>query len=120
MDLGFYAQFQVLHDGTGRHLGGLYPPLVVDNELTEFYRNNVAERPLHRRLQLDGGDANDVGAVWMMPLGGPVDPVTMSQVLPVLVQALDAGQSVMLHADRQETLDHAGIWAGLCVGGGNA
>ncbi len=120
MELGFYAKFQVLHDGAGQHLGGIYPPLMVNNELTDFYRNNVAERPLHRRLQLDGGDANDVGAVWMMPLGGTLDPVTLSQVLPVLVQALDAGQLVILHADRQATIDRAGIWAALCVGGGNA
>jgi hypothetical protein len=101
------AELEDLYDGTtGRHLGGIYPPLLADGALTETYAGCTSTRPaqlLIYRAAVCPAPAQSLALVWMAPAGS--NPLAVSPaVLPYLVQALDAGASVKLHASSDEAI----------------
>ena len=113
------ADYEELYDGTGRHLAGIHPPIMVNSVLTPVYAAKTAARPASRHVCGPAGPAPTLGLVWMMPVAP--NPLALSpQTLARIVHTLDHGQSVMLHADTQEALDTVGHWIGLMLGGGHA
>ena len=113
------ADYEELYDGNGRHLAGIYPPLLANSALTPAYAVQTAARPASRHICGPDGPAPTLGLVWMVPV--PPNPLVLSpQTWGRIVHTLDHGQSVMLHADSQEALDTVGNWIGLMLGGGHA
>lgn len=109
-----------LYDGAGTHHANLFPPLMVGNELTDAYRHQKGLRPACCKLAVSPEAEECLGLVWMAPLdlspAGPFQP----EVVARLVTALDAGQMVLVHADRQDTADCIATVVSLFVGGGHA
>ncbi len=97
-----------LFDGAGQHLGGIYPPLAIDNVLTAVHDECLATRPV--QLLVHGPECEfprqQIGLVWMMPLH--TDPLMAAlNVAPWLVYALDAGMSVQVHASSDQAIAEA-------------
>ena len=112
-------ELEELYDGDGRHLGGVYPPLMVNRTLTPEYAIKTAARPVCRHVHGLAGPAERLGLVWMLPV--PSNPLSLSpQTWAALVHTLDQGQSVVMHADSNEALNAADYWISLVLGGGHA
>ena len=109
-----------LYDGTGQHVGGLYPPIMVNWVLTDAYAAKCAERPVNRLIFADEAMAyTALGFVWMAPV--PSLPLAMSDyVRGALVQALDNGQSIIVHADTEYAVHKACWLVSIMSGGGHA
>lgn len=123
--LALPARMEALYDSTGQHLGGVYPPLMVDGVLTPAYAGCLSTRPAELLIyQVDVCPApwESLGLVWMMPtLPEGTNPLAASPaVLPYLVQVLDAGCSVKLHAARPAEIEAVRAGVGLWLGGGRA
>ena len=109
---------QHLYDGNGVHHAGLYPPLMIENQLTEAYNQEKALRPEASKVEKNDGSA--LALVWMIPVGlSPAGPVS-SDMIGALVHAVDAGNAVVLHADQQETVAAMARLVSAFVGGGHA
>ena len=110
-----------LYDETGRHLGGLYQSLMVDGRLTPAHTAVMACRPVQRLFwdyRTCSDPASNLALVWAMSLD-PNPLATGWGVIPYLVQVLDAGQSVQLHAAGEDEINRlCAVLAGL-VGGGH-
>ncbi len=108
-----------LYNGAGQHLGGVFPPLMVGQVLTDHHRAMVADRP--NQLVLGGGPNphSCLGLVWMAPI--PFNPLLLSSyVLGSIVHALDAGQAVLIHADCEAAIQTTVDQVAPMVGGGHA
>ena len=110
---------QHLYDGNGVHHAGLYPPLMVENQLTEAYNQEKALRPEARKVAKQD-DAGELALVWMVPVGLPPSGPVASEMVAALVYAVDAGNVIILHADRQDTASAMAILVSAFVGGGHA
>ena len=116
------ADMEALYDASGCHLGGIYSPLMVDGKLTETHAGCLATRPAERLIwygALCSAPTEHLALVWMAPVG--VNPLVVSPaVLPYLVQALDAGTSVQLHASSEEAINATCAALSPLLGGGHA
>ena len=113
---------QGLYDASGCHLGGLYEPLMVDGQLTGALAVMRAARPAERLIWHNLGCQNpqaDLGLLWAMPATPNPLAVTLG-VLGYLVAAIDAGQSVKLHAVDEAAIDTVCAQVAPMVGGGHA
>ena len=110
-----------LFDSAGLHLGGVYPPLVVDNVLTSAHARCVSTRPAQLLIHGPACDAprQRIGLVWMMPADRDAFMAAM-QVAPWLVYALDAGWSVQVHAASEAAIAEAWMVMSAMTGGGHA
>ena len=111
-----------LYDGTGRHHVDAYPPLMVENQLTADFAKEKALRPYASGLAIEPEHGNNLALVWMAPLGLKlgVPSCNFRGVVGALVQAVDAGGGILVHADDAET---AGFGTGVVLrfkGGGHA
>lgn len=82
----------------------------------------MAWRPARRlfwdyRICLD--PVSNLGLVWFLPVE-PNPLATALDVVPYLVQTLDAGQSVQLHAAGEDEIDRLCTVLSNFVGGGHA
>ena len=71
MHLPAEMAWQGLFDGTGRHLGGAYDPVMVDGRLTGTHAVMLSGRPAQRLLfhnVLCTDPYSQLGLVWFMPL----------------------------------------------------
>ena len=113
---------EALFDADGEHLGGVYDPIMVDGELTPAHAHNLATRPAHRLLwnpPVCAEPFDRLGLVWMAPPGA--NPLAVSPtVLPRLVQALDAGESISIHAETEDAIDAVCSYVNPWLGGGHA
>ena len=116
---------EALYDGSsGEHLGGIYSPLLVDGELTDSYAGCLSARPAHRLIWRDDATCPNpqcsLALVWMTPTvdGNPL--VFSPSVLPRLVQALDGGASVQLHAPTMDAIAAICLTVAPLLGGGHA
>ncbi len=110
-----------LYDGTGAHHAGVWPPLMIENKLTDTFAMEKAMRPHHSVFAVDDYGQN-LGWVWMMPLGlkAGLPCPNFGYVLGALVQAVDAGQGVIVHADDPEMAAFAIDLVCRFSGGGHA
>ena len=110
-----------LFDGAGLHLGGAYPPLVVDNVLTSTHAQCVSTRPAQLLIHGPSCDAprQRIGLVWMMPTDRDAFMAAM-ELAPWLVYALDAGWSVQVHAANEAAIAEAWMVMSGMAGGGHA
>ncbi len=118
------AATEALYDSTGRHLAGCYAPLMEAGALTPAHAACVATRPAES-LVWDARFCPDplqhLGLVWMLPASPGVNPLTVSPaVLPYLVQALDAGCSVKMHAGDLDAINTVCAAVAPLLGGGHA
>ena len=117
---------EALYDAAGRHLGGVYSPLMVDGALTAEHAGCLSTRPVQLLIYQVGvcldSPTSHLAFVWMMPtLPDGSHPFGHSPaVLPYLVHALDAGYSVMLHAARLADIEAVKVGVMLWIGGGRA
>ena len=113
---------EALFDATGRHLGDVYDPIMVDGELTPAHAQSLATRPAHRLLfnpPVCAEPFDRLGLVWMAPPGA--NPLAVSPaVLPRLVQTLDAGESISVHAETEDAIDAVCSYVNPWLGGGHA
>jgi hypothetical protein len=118
--LSIYPLVQ-LYDGTGRHYGGVYPPLAEDNVLTPAFHQNKAARPACRDFCLDPDDyRKEIGLVWMLPLDmSPAVPIP-HEIAEALVRAVDAGQTVVIHGATDEACCGVVNLVRMFAGGGRA
>ena len=113
---------QGLYDAFGCHLGGLYEPLMVDGQLTGALAVMRAALPAERLIwhNMACRDPHtDLGLLWAMPATPNPLAVTLG-VLGYLVAAIDAGQSVKLHAVDEAAIDVVCAQVAPMVGGGHA
>ncbi len=117
--------YEALFDGvTGQHFGGIYDPLLSSGELTKAHADIISTRPANRLVWRDDATCPDpagaLALVWMAPhVGG--NPLAFSPgVLPFLVQALDAGASVQLHATTTDAIADICATVAPLLGGGHA
>ena len=116
-----FLPFAELYDGAGQHLGGIHPPLLSDNVLTQAFHASKAMRPVSALLHLTPDEANaDLGLVWMVPLNTTRETPVAEEIIGHLVQALDARRAVMLHGDNADTVAGIKVLLGLFAGGGHA
>ena len=117
---------EALYDAAGRHLGGVYSPLMVDGVLTQEHAGCLSTRPVQLLIYQVGvcpdPPAARLGFVCMMPtIPEESHPFELSPaVLPYLVQALDAGYSVQLHATRWSEIQAVAQGVMLWIGGWHA
>ena len=120
--LFFPPELEELYDNRGRHFGGIFPPLLRDEQLTEAHARSIATRPVNCLISQAGvceDPEASFGLLWMMPPGP--DPLSRSvTALSYLVYALDIGASVMLHAYEQEAIDAVCRTLPPLLGGGHA
>ena len=120
--LAIPTELEELYDATGRHLGGIYPPLMVNSVLTDAYARSVATRPaenLFWSLVSCDDPLQRLELVWMMPPGA--NPLLgCPNVMGILIQALDAGGSVQLYAETYEAINATYDQLRPFVGGGHA
>lgn len=110
-----------LYDGTGRHIGGIYPPLAVNNVLMPEHDTQRAVRPFSRCIHGTGGPTDILGLVWMMPVPGCGLPLMISlDALGAIVQTLDRGELVLMHSDDEKVLRVTEELAAVMMGGGHA
>ena len=110
-----------LYDGRGQHLGGIYPPLVEGNQLSDAYHASKALRPAGAKLFLLSEDADAEAAfVWMLPLGMTRETLLPREIAGELVQAIDNRKAVMLHGDDPEIVQRVRRTIALFAGGGHA
>jgi hypothetical protein len=110
-----------IYDGTGRHLGGVHPPLAVDNVLTQAYHDSKAARPVGQALYLYPEDANvDLALVWMLPLGMTRETPIPHEIAGEIVQAVDARKTVIMHGNDPEIVARIRALIASFVGGGHA
>ena len=111
-----------LYDGTGRHLGGFYQSVMIDGQLTPAVAALMAHRPVAQMFwdpRVCADPAVDLSLVWFLPV--EANPLaTALDVIPYLVQAVDAGQSVKLLAAGRGELDQLCAFLSAFVGGGHA
>ncbi len=116
-------QTEALFDGTtGQHLGGIFPPLLAGGELTDDYAACLSTRPAEQLMYyapICPNPAAWLALVWMAP---PSDnPLAGSPaVLPYMVQALDNGWSVQVHAASKAVIDGVRAAVHPLLGGGHA
>jgi hypothetical protein len=108
-----------LYDGTGAHFTGLFPPIAVNNVLTESFHSEKALRPAENALAVGPG-GNNLGWIWMIPLGLPPEGPICPEIVGNLVQAVDAGKGVVVHADNLATARTVIDIVRLLAGGGHA
>jgi hypothetical protein len=110
-----------IYDGTGKHLGGILPPLAVDNVLTQAYAISKALRPSGRSLYLHDEDANaDLALVWMLPINMTIETLLPREVVAEVVQAVDSRKTVVVHGNNEQILDRVRATVAMFVGGGHA
>ncbi len=112
---------EALFTADGDHLGGVYAPIMVDGNLTPAHAQNLATRPACRLLwnpPVCAEPFDRLGLVWMASGANPL--AVSPAVLPRLVQVLDAGESISVHAETEDAID--AICAGVAplLGGGHA
>ena len=117
------AKFEALYNAAGQHVGGIYPPIMVDGALTEAHAGCLSTRPAARLLYYPTAcpePAGSLGLVWMCP-GTAENPLAVSPaVLRYLVYVLDAGASVQVHAASEAAIDATMRQLNPLVGGGHA
>ena len=111
-----------LYDYTGRHLGGVYDPLMVDGQLTLAHAACLAGRPANRLIWSPSKCTEPerwFSLVFMAPSGQ--NPLTIAPMATAyLVQALDAGTSVQIHAETEDAIDAVCSYVNPWLGGGHA
>ena len=82
-----------LYDGTGRHLGGFYQPVMIDGQLTPAVSALMAHRPVAQMFwdpRVCPDPAVDLGLVWFLPV--EANPLaTALDVIPTLSKRLTPG-----------------------------
>ena len=111
--------FQELYKGDGQHLGGLYKPLMIENQLTAAYEASKAPRPAGRAIGCVP-DGSNLGLVWMVPIGLTAAGPISNEVFGAVVAAVDAWSGVLIHAETDEMAQRLGEVVLLFAGGGHA
>ncbi len=83
-----------LYDAEGVHVGGLYPPVMVNGVLTEAHAEFLATRNAFQLVSWDGRPQRQLSFVLMLP----EDLHVSDDAIAMIVFAIDKGHSVMLHA----------------------
>ncbi len=110
-----------IYDESGAHLGGVYEPLMVDGQVTEAYIDCLSLRPSARLICGPTCDEplRDLGLVWMMPAETEL-LVVWPAILPHVVQMLDAGASISLHAITEDNINAVCAAVSPLLGGWHA
>ena len=113
---------QGLYDASGRHLGGVYAPLMIDGRYTGALAVMRSALPAERLIWHNVAcrdPQTDLGLLWAVP-ATPNPLAVMLGVLGYLVAAIDAGQSVKLHAVDEVAINVVCAQVAPMVGGGHA
>ena len=94
---------------------------MVDGEVTKAYIDCLSLRPATRLVCGPTCDEplRDLGLVWMMP-AEPELLAVWPDMLPHLVHALDAGTSISLHAEGEDSINAVCAAVSPLLGGGHA
>ena len=122
-----HLELEEIYDGHGQHFGGVYSPLLQNGRATESLIGCLSTRPAHHLIWMNDAVCpnphSSLARVWMMLTveGNPLvtSPVSPA-VLPYLVQALDGGASVQLHAPTMEAIKAVCETVAPLLGGGHS
>ncbi|WP_158742785.1 hypothetical protein [Acidisphaera sp. L21] len=110
-----------IYDGTGRHLGGIFPPLLDGNVLTEACTLSKALRPGFRSLYLWPEDEHgELALVWMLPITMTIETPLPREIVAEVVYAVDSRKVVQMHGNDERVLDQVRALIARFVGGGHA
>lgn len=114
------VELEDLYDGQGQHIGEVFAPIMEGWRLTDAHREKVAGRPIAALIWKNYSiPLPHLGLVWMMPPS--CNPLGISPaVFGHLVQTLDAGAAVQLHAADQAGIDAVCAAVIPMMGGGHA
>jgi hypothetical protein len=119
MSTAVAIELMQLDDGAGQHPSGIYPPLMVDNQLTGEFYGQKQFRPFAQRLSLNP-ESQDLALVWMLPLGMASVNRMPRELLAAMVHALDQGRIVVLHGDTSLAVESVAVLVVAFAGGGHA